>query len=102
MPGLSPQSGEMPALNLPKGEQDVVQLQLVLKPDQTGPYRAELVTSAGSSVFSAEALKPDDSRAGIDFDVPARLLKTGDYQVKLSRVDGGSEGSVVSYYFRVQ
>ncbi len=102
MPGLSPQSGKMPALNLPKGEQDVVQLQLVLKPDQTGPYRAELVTSEGSSVFSTEALKPNDWGGGIDFDVPARLLKTGDYQVKLSRVDGGSKGSVVSYYFRVQ
>ena len=102
MPAVSPQTSEMPALNLPKGEQDVVRLQLALKPDQTGPYRAELVTIEGSSVFSAEALKPIDSRAEIDFDVPARLLKTGDYQIKLSRVDGGSKGSVASYYFRVQ
>jgi hypothetical protein len=92
----------MPALSLPKGDQDVMRLQLALKPDQTGPYRAELVTIEGSPVFSAEALNPADSRAGIDFDVPARLLKAGDYQVKLSRVDGGSKGSVASYYFRVQ
>ncbi len=101
-PAVSFQASEMPSLNLPKGDQDVVRLQLVWKPDQTGPYRAELVTKEGSSVFSAEALKPIDSGAGIDFDVPARLLKTGDYQVKLSRVDGGSKGSVASYYFRVQ
>jgi hypothetical protein len=102
MPGLSPQSGEMPFLNLPKGGQDVVRLQLALKPDQPGPYRAELLTLEGSSVVSTDALKPTDVRAEIDFDVPARLLKTGNYQVKLSRVDGGSKGSVASYYFRVQ
>jgi len=102
MPAVSPQTSEMPALDLPKGDQDVVRLQLALKPDQTGPYREELVTIEGSSVFGAESLKPIDSRAGINFDVPARLLKTGDYQIKLSRVDGGSKGSVASYYFRVQ
>jgi hypothetical protein len=102
MPAVSPQTSEMPALNLPKDGQDVVRLQLALKPDQTGPYRAELVTIEGSPVFSADSLNPADSRAGINFDVPARLLKAGDYQIKLSRVDGGSKGSVASYYFRVQ
>jgi hypothetical protein len=38
----------------------------------------------------------------VDFDVPAALLKTGDYQVSLRRAGGGSKGSVASYYFRVQ
>ena len=101
-PAVSPQPSEIPALDLPKGNQDVVRLQLTLRPDQTGPHRAELLTIEGSSVFSADSLKPNDSRAEIDFDVPARLLKAGDYQVKLSRVDGGLQGSVASYYFRVQ
>lgn len=102
MPGLSPQSGETPSLSLPKGDHDIVRLQLALKPDQTGPYRAELVTIEGSSVFSADSLKPNDSGAGIDFDVPARLLKAGSYQVKLSRVDGGSNSNVETYYFKAQ
>jgi hypothetical protein len=101
-PAVSPQTIEMPALNLLKGDHDVVRLQLALKPDQTGPYRVELLTIEGSFVLSADSLKPNDWRAGIDFDVPVRLLKTGNYQVKLSRVDGGSKGSVASYYFRVQ
>jgi hypothetical protein len=101
-PAVSSRTSEIPALNLPKGEQDVVRLQLVLKPDQTGPYRAELVTSEGSSVFSADSLKPTDSRAEIDFDVPARLLKTGDYQIRLGRGNEGSRESLGSYYFRVQ
>jgi hypothetical protein len=101
-PAVSLQDSETPVLNLPKGDQDVVRLQLAVKPDQTGPYRVELLTIDGSSVLSADSLKPDDSHAAIDFDVPVRLLKTGNYQVKLSRVDGGSKGSVASYYFRVQ
>jgi hypothetical protein len=99
-PAVSPQPSEMPVLNLPKGDQGVVRLQLA-KPDQTGPYRAELLTIEGSWVLS-DSLKPDDSRAEIDFDVPVRLLKIGNYQVRLSRVDEVSKGSVASYYFRVK
>jgi hypothetical protein len=94
----SPQTSVMTALNLPKGDQDVVRLQLAVKSDQAGPYRAELVTE-GSSVFSADSLKPADS-AVVDFDIPARVLKAGDYQVKLSQ--GGSSDLVAGYYFRVQ
>ena len=101
-PAALPQASEMPALNLPKGDQDGVRLQLASKPDQTGPFRAELLTIEGSSVLSADSLKPNDSGVEIDFDVPVRLLKTGSYQVKLSRVDGDSKRSVASYYFRVQ
>ena len=100
-PAASPKAREMPAVNLPKGDQGVVRLQLA-KPVQTGPYRAELLTIEGSWIFSADSLKPDDSRAEIDFDVPARSLKSGNYHVRLSRVDGGSKRSVASYYFRVQ
>jgi len=101
-PAVTPQTSETPAFNLPKGDQDVVRLQLALKPDQTGPYRAELLTIEGSSVLSSDSLKPNDPRAAIDFDVPVRLLKTGNYQVQLSRVNVGSKGSVASYFFRVQ
>ena len=79
-----------------------MQLQLVLKPDQSGPYQAELLTVEGASVFSIDSLKPNDWGAPIDFNVPAKLLKTGDYLIKLSRDDGGSKESVAAYYFRVQ
>lgn len=100
-PALSPRTSEISSLKLPKGEQDVVRLQLVLKADQTGPYRAELVTSEGSCVFSADSLKPADSRAGIDFDVPARLLKAGDYQIRLGRAANEATKAETRYYFRV-
>jgi hypothetical protein len=102
MPAVSPQTSEVPAVNLPKGDQDMVRLQLVLKSDYEGPYRAEVLTIEGASVFSTEALNLTDARAEIDFDVPARLFKTGKYQVKLRGSDGGSQKNVVNYYFRVQ
>ena len=102
IPEASPDSSKMLSVNLPKGEKEILRLQLALKPNPPGSYRAELLAIEGSSVFSADSLKPNDSRTGIDFDVPARLLKTGNYQVKLSRVDGGAKGIAASYYFRVQ
>ena len=67
-----------------------------------GTYQSELLTIDGQSVFSAKALKQTDSDAKIDFDIPRRLLKTGEYKVNLSRVDNGSRKDLASYYFRVQ
>jgi hypothetical protein len=100
-PSASPQTNEMTTLSLPKGDRDVVRLQLALKPDQTGPYRAELLTNEGSSVCAADSLKPTDARAGIDFDVPARLLKPGDYQVRLGHAGNQRTEGETRYYFRV-
>jgi hypothetical protein len=103
LPGASRDGDKLPRINLPKGEHDIVRLQLALKPNQTGIYRAELLTIDGQDIFSAQSLQSTDIDAGkLDFDVPAALLKAGDYQVKLSRAADGSKGSVASYYFRVQ
>jgi hypothetical protein len=92
-----------PILDLPKGEHDVVRLQLALKPKRTGSYRADLLTANGQSIFSSQALQSTDTDAGkVDFDVPALLLRSGDYQVSVHRTDDGSKRTVASYYFRVQ
>lgn len=102
-PGATRDGDELPHIVVPKGEHDIVRLRLALKRNQTGTYRAEILTIDGQSVFSTQSLQPTDTDASnADFDIPAALLKTGDYQVKLSRADGGSKGSVASYYFRVQ
>ena len=94
---------EIPVIDLPKGEHDIMRLQLALKLSQTGSYRADLITVDGQSVFGAQSLQATDTDAGkIDFDVPAALLKIGDYQVKLSRAGDGSKRTVASYYFRAQ
>ena len=74
----------------------------MLESNDGGTYQSELLTIDGQSVFSAKALKQTDSDAKIDFDIPRRLLKTGEYKVNLSRVDNGSRKDLASYYFRVQ
>lgn len=90
-------------IDLPKGEHDVVRLQLALKLNQTGSYRADLLTVDGQSIFSSQSLQSTGTDTGkVEFDVPAVLLKTGGYRVGLRRADDGSKRTVASYYFRVQ
>ncbi|MDX6531961.1 MAG: hypothetical protein QOH41_4251 [Blastocatellia bacterium] len=101
-PAVSPDS-DAPSVDLPKGSQDIVRLQLALKVNEPGSYRAELLTADAQSVFSTESIKAWDSgQAQIDFDVPAPLLKTGNYQIRLSRDNAGAKENVANYYFRVR
>ena len=88
-------------VNLPPADQDIVRLHLALTPDQPGRYRAELLTIDGQSVFSAESIKAQENGAEIHFDVPARLLKSGNYQIRLSGDNAGAKENVVSYYLRI-
>jgi hypothetical protein len=90
------ETANIPVVNLPKGENDVVRFQLSLQPNPSGTYRAQLLTAEGQSIFSAESLA--GSAATIDFDVPARLLKLGNYEI---RIAGGSEPGA-SYFFLAQ
>ncbi|MFS8087095.1 MAG: hypothetical protein ACMG6H_15790 [Acidobacteriota bacterium] len=41
-------------------------------------------------------------RPQFEFDVPMRLLKSGEYQVRLSDAADGSKKAGASYYFLVQ
>jgi hypothetical protein len=96
-------NNNVPSVTLPKGDQDLVRVQLAVKLDPGVSYRAELWSADGQSIFSAESLRVvDNGGAQIDFDVPARLLRTGDYQVRLSRDNAGTKENVGSFYFRVQ
>jgi hypothetical protein len=98
----SSNSGKMPSLTLPKGEQAIVRFQLAVTPNKPGTYRAELLTADGQTVFSAESIKaPDNGSAQIDFEVPARLLKTGNYQIRVVKDNAGAQENVGRYYFRV-
>jgi hypothetical protein len=97
-----PSRDQMPSIDLPKGEHDIVRLQLARKPNRMGSYRADLSTVDGQSIFNSQALQSVDPDPGkVDFDVPAARLKSGDYQVSLRRADDGSKKPVASYYFRV-
>jgi len=85
------------AADLPNGENNVLRLKLAVV-DQTIPYRVEVLTSDGQSVFSVDWL----SGPPFNVDVSASLLKSGQYQIRLSDARDGSKKEVASYYFRVQ
>lgn len=90
--------GDVVRITVPKGERDVVRLQLTLEKNLLRTYRAELLDAAGQSLYDAQGLESIDAR--IDLEVPARLLKSGDYQIRLIPANERSEGAR-SYYFRV-
>jgi hypothetical protein len=93
LPGAMRDGGEMARIKIPAGERDVVRLQLTLESDEKGIYHAELLTAEGMPVL---ATNKKNTNGKVVFDIPARLLKVGDYQIKLSR-NGESVGR---YYFR--
>jgi hypothetical protein len=92
-----PDLGKISTLTLPNGENNVVRLRLAVI-DQTVPYRAEVLTIDGKSVFSVDRL----SGPPFNVDVSASLLKSGKYQIRLSDARDGSKKEVASYYFWVQ
>lgn len=90
-------------ITLPANENAVVRFQLSIKGGAHGVYPADLFTASGETVFSAEPLKAFRAKSSsIDFDVPASTLKSGPYQIKLSRVDDPAKQESAQYYFRVQ
>lgn len=93
----------VPSITLPLGDDAIVRVQLAARSDAGMTYRAELLTADGQSVFSAEPLKVADNDASlINFDVPAKVLKIGNYQIKLGLDHAGAKENVGSFYFRVQ
>lgn len=102
MPGALRDGGNMARITLPKGKRDIVRLQLTLESHGAGTYRAELLSAEGQSILTAGKLKASNTNATarVVFDVPARSLKAGDYQIKLSRNANGQLESVGRYYLR--
>jgi hypothetical protein len=87
----------------PQNERAIVRLQLALEGDQPGQHSADLLTAEGRPVYVGRRVRIEktDPTARVVFDVPVRLLKSGDYQVKLNWIVGGSTTSGGRYYFRV-
>ena len=101
LPGTLRGSGEMARVALPRGERDLVRLSLVLETPGPGPFQAELATAEGQTVTVRNRLAPHrNGQTKVVLEIPARLLQTGDYQVKLSRKTDGQVESIGRYYFR--
>ncbi len=104
LPGATRSSGDMTRVAVPRGERDVVRLSLVLETPEEGSYNAELATAEGQTVQVRKNLTPTrNGHTKIVFSIPAQLLHTRDYQIKVTRQkpDGQSE-SIGRYYFRAQ
>jgi hypothetical protein len=92
-----------PVVVLPSGENAVARFQLSIKAGQEGVYRADLLTSREEKVFNAESLKAYGSGpSSISFDVPVSALKSGQYEIRLTRVDERGKQQIIRYYFSVQ
>jgi hypothetical protein len=94
---------QSPVITLPVGENALVRFQLLIADGAQESYRADLLTISGEPMFSAGSLKSFGAQpASITFDVPANVLKSGQYQIRLTRVDDPAKQEVSQYYFRIQ
>jgi hypothetical protein len=102
MPNLPPNDFWVPEVKLPKNERDILRLQLSVEADDS-TYQAEILTIDGRVVFRADSLKPTQAAAAarVAIDIPAGALRTGQYEVRLTRVNGFEPGTT-KYYFRVR
>jgi hypothetical protein len=93
---------QSPLIVLPASDA-LVRFQLSVAASGAEVYRADLLTASGETLLSADLLKPSAAKPhSIDFDVPASTLKSGQYQIKLSRTDAQAKQESSRYYFRVQ
>lgn len=98
-PGRVGDVTQTPAIPLPEGDTGVVRLELAVDQDLSGDFQAELLANA-NPVFVGKAAKVGGNTLTVD--VPARLLRAGDYEVRVSRVQDGAKETPAIYYFRVR
>ena len=105
LPGLSRGGGEKASLIMPDDARRV-RLQIGIDPEeQYKTYAVELRTVAGRQVWTRENLAARTRRGGrtVGLTLPATVLKSGDYELKLSGIaEGGRTEDVGFYYFNVK
>ena len=100
-PGLTRGSGEPARIQIPT-EADALRLRLELPATEHESYRAALLTAERTEVWAADELRPAPGAAAIDVDVPASVIKPGDYQIMVSGRAGDARLEDVSRYtFRI-
>ena len=84
-------------------ESDIVRVNLLLGPDAPPSCRAELLTSEGQHITEAGELRvlTEGKQKKVVWDFGARLLKVGDYQIRLTRPDASQFPQLGHYTFRV-
>ena len=105
LPGLSRGGDNKPSLVLPEDAR-LVRLQIGIDPEE--PYKnfnMELLTLAGRQVWTREKLNARNRRGtrAVGLTLPATVLKSGDYELRLRGVtESGAAEDVGFYYFNVR
>jgi hypothetical protein len=103
IPGASREGGEITRISIPAGT-DTIQLRLALPPGDYEKYRAAILTSQGTSVWTGTNLQPEQLVEGkfIVLKLPADIFRRDDYQVKLSgQLANSSFEDAATYTFRI-
>ncbi len=90
---------QAPTIALPNGGNGAIRCQLTLSQTETNEFQVEL-WSLNQNVFVIDSAKSNGNQ--LEVDVPVRVLKAGDYEIRVSRVHDGSRQPVATYYFGVR
>ena len=106
LPGLSRGGGQKPTLDLSSAAR-LVRLQIGIDPEeQYKSFGVELRTLAGAQVWNRENLAARTRKRGtraVGLTLPATVLKSGEYELRLRGLtEGGGSEDVGFYYFNVR
>lgn len=105
LPGISRGGGDKPSLTI-AGDARLVRLNIGIDPEeQYKNFAAELRTTAGRQVWNREnlAARNRGGARAIGLTLPASVLKSGEYELKLSGLkEGGAAEDIGFYYFDVK
>ena len=105
LPGISRGGGDKPSLVMP-GDARLVRLNIGIDPEeQYKNFAVELRTTAGRHVWNRENLAARNRRGAraIGLTLPASVLKSGEYELRLRGLkEGGAAEDIGFYYFDVR
>jgi hypothetical protein len=104
VPGVSRGEARREILVLPASAQ-LARIDIRLEPkDEAAPFRAELRTRSGTAILVLHNLRPRPSPTGpaVVVDIPASVLDTADYELRLQGVLDGKPVDIAYCYFSVQ
>ncbi|HEX7335309.1 MAG TPA: hypothetical protein VF290_27655 [Pyrinomonadaceae bacterium] len=101
LPGISRGGGDKPSLVMP-GDARLVRLNIGIDPEeQYKNFAVELRTTAGRQVWNREnlAARNRGGARAIGLTLPASVLKSGEYELRLSGLKEGGEAEDIGFYY---
>ena len=101
LPGLSRGGGDKPSLVMP-GDARLVRLNIGIDPEeQYKNFAVELRTTAGRHVWNRENLAARNRRGAraVGLTLPASVLKSGEYELRLRGLKEGGEAEDIGFYY---